>query len=108
VESTSRARAPLENSEDSVRGEKLTGNLVKLCWVRKQFATAGISGFTIRLSLPLAFLPPGWSFVSVWFAITFKFFDLCTLSITLLLSPPIPVGGSMMLMPRVGVTAVRI
>lgn len=99
---------PLENSEDSVCDEKLTGNLVKLRRVRKQFATPGISGLTIRLSLPLAFLPPGWSFVGVWFAIAFKFFDLCTLSITLLLSPPIPVGRSMMQMPGVGVTAVRI
>jgi len=62
---------------------------------------------TIRFSLPLV-LPPGRSFIGIWFIVTFKFFDLCAFSVAFFLSPPISISGLMVSVPMVSVVAIRV
>lgn len=72
---------------------------------QKRIDKPEILGLAVRFSLPLGFLPPGWPFISIWFVIAFKFFDLCTFSVALLLGSSISVGGSMVPVPMMSVIA---
>lgn len=74
-------------------------------WRLEGLDRLGILGLTINLSLPFTPFPPGWSFVSVWFVFTLKFFNLCPLTVPFLL---VLVAGPVLTVQMVGMKALRV